>query len=167
MQEEHSGFALLLSRSLTTHEKSQGKANTMWKRSFSTDVRGTAEQVWDIWRDVANWRSWETGIASSQLHGPFEEGVEGELKPKSGPMVQWLLSEVKPLEAFTSKARLPLGMLEFSHQITPITDARIRVTHSVQISGVSTFLFKYLVGRSAAADIPNALANLKARVEEG
>jgi hypothetical protein len=24
----------------------------MWERSFSTDIKGTAEQVWDIWSDA-------------------------------------------------------------------------------------------------------------------
>lgn len=138
----------------------------MWKRSFSTDIQGTAQQVWDIWSDVSKWSTWDTGVASSQLNGPFVEGAEGELKPKSGPSARWILSEVKPNEAFTNKARLPLGTLEFSHQLTPLPHDRVRVTHSIQISGASTFLFKHLIGRPGAADIPTALANIKARIEE-
>lgn len=137
----------------------------MWKRTFSTDIQGTPQQVWDIWSDVSNWSTWDAGITSSEIKGPFEKGVAGELKPKRGPKAQWVLSDVKPREEFTNIARLPLGLLEFSHQVTPISDARIRVTHSIQISGALTFLFKHIIGKPAAADIPSALANIKARLE--
>ena len=57
--------------------------------------------IWKLWADVSNWNSWDHGLEYSKIDGPFQKGTRGTLKPKGGPIVQTVLTEVTPLKSFT------------------------------------------------------------------
>ena len=54
----------------------------------TVETTASPKAIWDIWQDVANWKSWDHGIEFSTIDGPFKEGTTGTLKPKGGPQVR-------------------------------------------------------------------------------
>lgn len=136
-----------------------------WEKTYSTKVNGTMEDVWSLWSDVHNWKRWDSGIVNSSISGPFEEGTAGELKPVKGPKAKWILSKVDKGREFINEASLPLGKVSFIHRLDDCESGKITVTHSIRITGLSTFLFKKVIGKEAEKDIPNALQNIKRLIE--
>jgi len=52
----------------------------MWTIEISRQMTATKEQVWNLWADVANWKSWDSTVKSSELYGNFREGTKGVVK---------------------------------------------------------------------------------------
>lgn len=75
----------------------------MWVKSYSKVYQGVKkEDIWRIWSDVNNWPKWDKELEYCKMHDEFIEGTQFILKPKNGPKVKLILSEVKPSEKFTN-----------------------------------------------------------------
>jgi uncharacterized protein YndB with AHSA1/START domain len=86
----------------------------MWSTEASATTEAQPEAVWELWADVGNWKEWDPGVEGSSIDGPFAEGTRYVLKPKGGPKVKAVLTDVRPGEGFSDRTRLPLANLDFS-----------------------------------------------------
>lgn len=115
-------------------------------------TKASPDTIWNIWKDVENWKKWDHGIEFSHIEGPFDIGTKGTLKPKGGPVVPTVLTHVKPLNAFVAESRLFLARIIVSHDMTGI-----HVTHQIEMKGPLAFLFAFLIGRKMKKNLPQEM----------
>lgn len=137
-------------------------------RAFAHTVETTAtpDAIWEAWTDVAGWPRWDVELESARLDGPFEDGAEGTLAPRSGPSARFRIDEVEPGRAYTLTTRLPLGSLRVHRAWSPIADGRISVTHSVTFSGLGGRLLAGRLGPRFRRALPVALDRLRDLAED-
>ena len=129
-------------------------------------VNASADRVFAIYADVANWHLWDPDTRAAHIAGPFREGAVGTLTPTRGRSVPMVLTSVVPDRSFTSESRIPLFRMVFEHELVP-EGAATRVTHRVSFSGGLAFILGRIIGGQVNRGLPVTLARLKARVEAG
>ena len=137
----------------------------MWSTEASATTEAPPEAIWRLWADVGNWKRWDPGVEGSSIGGPFAEGTRYKLKPKWGPKVTSVLTDVRPCEGFSDRTRLPLANLDFFHKVERVGE-ETRVTHRVEISGPLSFVFARLMGRGMEEGLPETVRNLARLAEE-
>lgn len=137
----------------------------MWSTEASATTEAPPEAIWRLWADVDNWKEWDPGVEDSSIDGPFVEGTRCGLKPKGGPKVMSVLTDVRFDEGFSDHTRLPLANLDFFHWVKRV-GGETRVTHRVEISGPLSFVFARLMGRGMEKGLPETVRNLARLAEE-
>ncbi len=137
----------------------------IWSTVATARTKARPEDVWRLWTDVAGWRRWDDGVASSDLDGAFVVGARGWLKPTAGPTTRFVLTHVETHAAFTNRSTLPLTTLDFLHTVQRDGTDTV-IVHRVEMRGPLSFLFRRLIGASIARGLPAVVARL-ARVAEG
>jgi MarR family transcriptional regulator, organic hydroperoxide resistance regulator len=131
----------------------------MWSFEHSISAGVTREQVWAVWAAVEKWCEWDHAVSWAKLDTSFQAGATFVLKPNGGPKVKAVLTRCDPLVGFTDRSRLPFCTLEFDHQL--VEDAKgMRITHRVSMTGLTTFLFRRIIGRNIERDMPVAMSKL-------
>jgi hypothetical protein len=138
----------------------------MWTTKASVTCRATPDAVWSLWTDVAAWPTWDDGVEWCRLDGAFEPGARGEMKPKGGPTTRFQLLEVKTGRGFSDRSFLPLTHLDFEHEVEPLADGQVKVTHTVRFHGPLAFFFRRVIGKKIAAELPGAVKALAQKAEE-
>lgn len=72
----------------------------------TVETKATLKQIWGIWQDVENWKTWDQQIELSQINGPFETGTHGYTKFIGTPLFKTLLTQVEPLKLVVQEACL-------------------------------------------------------------
>jgi hypothetical protein len=137
----------------------------MWMTRFETHTTATPEQIWKIWSDVANWRTWDPEVESSRIDGAFQAGTRGVLKPKGGPSTKFVILEASPQSGFRDRSFLPLTHLDFNHEVRAEGGKTI-VVHQAEMRGLLAPLFSRIIGRKIEKGMPEAVARL-VRLAEG
>lgn len=117
----------------------------------------TPAAVWARWSDPTDWPSWDEGLAKVTLDGEFVVGARGELTVAGQPPLPYVLTEVRPGQAFTDETAMPGGVLRFSHRIEPAGDGRWRLTHRLEIDGTDELA---ALGPMITEDFPAAVGAL-------
>lgn len=120
--------------------------------------------IWDLWKDVKNWREWDHEIEWGQLDGEFKAGTTGKLKPKGGPVVPFVLKEVIPLKRFVDVSKLPLARFIFNHSLKKVGQITT-VTHKIEMVGPLAFFFAFIIGRKMKKELPLAMQSLIKKAE--
>lgn len=120
--------------------------------------------VWQIWEDVSNWNTWDHGLEYSMIDGPFQVGTKGRLKPKEGPLVHTTLTQVEPLKLFVDEAKLPLTKIIVSHSMTE-SQGKTYVTHRIEMTGLLSFVFAFLIGRTMKKNLPQEMRAMVKKAE--
>lgn len=128
------------------------------------ETTASPAQIWKVWEDVENWNSWDHGLEFSTIDGPFQTGTKGKLKPKGGPLVQTLLTEVEPLKRFVDEARLPGTKIIVSHSMRR-SNEKTYVTHKIEMKGPLGWLFAFLIGRKMKKNLPNEMLSMVKKAE--
>lgn len=121
--------------------------------------------IWQLWEDVENWNTWDDGIEFSKIDGPFKTGTTGTLKPKGGPVIRTKLSHVEPGNMFTDESKLPMARIIFTHTLSQAENATI-VTHQIEIKGLLSYLFFFLIGRKMKQNLPSEMEKMIKKAEE-
>lgn len=137
----------------------------MWSTEASATTQAPPEAIWRLWADVDNWKEWDPGVEDSSIGDSFAEGTRYELKPKGGPKVTSVLTDVRLSEGFSDHTRLPLANLDFFHEMERVGEGT-RITHRVEISGPLSFMFARLMGRGMVKGLPETVRNLARLAEE-
>lgn len=137
----------------------------MWSTEASATTEAPPEAIWRLWADVDNWKEWDPGVEDSSIDGPFVEGTRYGLRPKGGPKVTSVLTDVRLSEGFSVHTRLPLANLDFFHEMERVGEGT-RITHRVEISGPLSFMFARLMGRGMEKGLPETVRNLARLAEE-
>ena len=127
-------------------------------------INASAEEIFNLYEDVANWSSWDPDVKSSSVSGKFETGVVGKLKPTNGPESKILFSSVITDKAFTVSSNLPLCKMTFVHELSSVEN-ETEVVHKVSFSGFLAPIFGRLIGRGIQKGLPDTLKGLKIAAE--
>jgi hypothetical protein len=145
---------------ISIHKKE--KIMLIAKHTVETTASPTA--IWKIWEDVDQWKTWDHGIEFSTINGPFKTGTTGTLKPKGGPLVHTVLTVVESLKRFTDEAALPFTRIIVSHSLEE-ADGKTFVTHHIEMKGLLSFLFAFIIGRNMKKNLPQEMAAMVKKAE--
>ncbi|MSP53392.1 MAG: polyketide cyclase [Gammaproteobacteria bacterium] len=134
----------------------------MWKKEQSVVAEGvTAEQIWKVWSDINNWPRYDAGLEWVKADQGFQFAPSNwfYLKPKGGPKVKIIITEVTPNKSFTDYTVFPLAKMYDVHELTSTAEG-IKITHITSVTGPLGWLWRKLVAEKVANDIPAQTQNL-------
>ena len=118
------------------------------------------------WADMASWPEWNADTEWVRLDGPFAEGSTGQLKPRGGPKVRFVIERLVPGREFCDVSSLPGARLTFRHLVTERPDGcDIEVT--ISMTGPLGRLWTAVMGKGVAASVQPDLDRLVTAVEQG
>lgn len=126
----------------------------------SASTSASAAAVWRLWSDVAGSPAWDTDVAWSRLHGPFDAGTRGQFKLKGLPPLSFVLDEVTRERSYANTVRMPGVRVRFTHDVEPVSSTTVRITHGAEIGGRLGWLLRPLVRRPLSRALAAALGNL-------
>jgi hypothetical protein len=124
----------------------------------------TRNAVWEVWRNVNAWQSWDVDIEFAHLTGDFEPGARFMLKPKGGPHLSIELIAVEAGRSFTDVTHLPLARLFDVHEMEE-TPQGLLIKSRMYVTGPLAWLWRRLVARGVAAGVPKQMRALAQRAE--
>ena len=127
-----------------------------WNTEHSIEVSATAETIWKIFRDVDNWKRWNSGIEEITIEGPFISGTWFTMKPPFEEAMRAQLVEVKENERFIDETHLGDIVVQVIHQLNPVGAARTQVIYAVEVTGLGADE----IGQAISADFPDVLTSL-------
>lgn len=126
----------------------------MWSKSHSVVTKAvTKEQMWNLFEDVNNWHTWDTGIEYAKLEGNFEKGNHFLLRPKGGPNVKVELLEVVENKRFLDVTDFPLAKMYDEHLFEETPDG-LKITNTITVKGLLGFLWVKLVAKKIVDALP-------------
>jgi hypothetical protein len=126
----------------------------MWSKSHSvTTNKVTKEQMWNLFADVNNWHTWDTGIEYAKLEGKFEKGNHFLLRPKGGPNVKVELLQVVENKRFLDVTNFPLAKMYDEHLFEE-TPEGLKITNIITVKGLLGFLWVKLVAKKIVDALP-------------
>jgi hypothetical protein len=131
--------------------------NDTWHVEHAIETAATAEGIWAIFRDVAHWKTWNAGIESIELEGPFATGTWFTMKPPGQDAFRSRLLDVRENEGFVDETRIEDLVVTVAHRIERL-GARTRVVYAIDATGPGASE----IGPMIAADFPDVLASLAA-----
>jgi Polyketide cyclase / dehydrase and lipid transport len=128
--------------------------------SHTLKTAATPGRIWEIWTDVKNWAQWDTELITADLDGAFVLGAIGRLKPKTGGVTKFEISQFNPGNSYTFAIGLPLCSLQVHRYLSDRVDGTY-FTHEVSFQGWLGWLFGLLLGRKFRSVLPSVMANLE------
>lgn len=137
-----------------------------WVYVETVNTKASAEQVWAVWVDAKNWPQWDDQLEWVKWDGPFIEGAIGTMKPTDGPVVKFVLSEVKEFSNFSDRAKLPLTTVDFIHTYEATADGNGIIVHKVEMRGILAPLFGRVIGSKIRTHLRRAMIKLSVLAQE-
>ncbi len=131
------------------------------------DMRCSAEALFAVWADVANWHTWDPDTQWARLDGPFATASVGRIKPPKGMSIKMVVTQVTPARSFTVVCPVLGSHMHFEHTLSPLAtpEQGVRVTHTVRFTGWLSRLLMRTIGRQVASGLPLTLTRLRAVCE--
>jgi hypothetical protein len=122
-------------------------------------------RFFERWADMATWPEWNTDTAWVRLDGPFAAGATGQLKPKGGPTVSFVVERLTDRE-FVDVSKLLGARLTFDHQVTPRVEGGCAIDVTVTLTGPLARVWNLVLGsgirKTAQADLDRLAAAAEA-----
>ena len=116
------------------------------------------------WADMATWPEWNLDTEWVRLDGPFVEGATGELKPKGGPKVRFVVARLVQGREFTDVSSLLGAELTFRHLVDE-APGRTNVSVEATLTGPLAPLWRLILGKGVRESMQPDLDRLGARAE--
>jgi len=117
------------------------------------------------WADVATWPEWDADTEWVRLDGPFAAGSTGQLKPKGGPKVSFVIERLDLEREFVDVSGLLGARLTFRHLVERQANGGSRVDVEVTIDGPLAWAWAKILGKGIAESLEPNLHRLAAVVE--
>lgn len=130
----------------------------------TVETKATPTQIWRLWQDVENWKSWDLEIELSQIDGSFQTGTTGSTKFVGTPLFKTLLTRVEPLKLVVQEAYLSFAKV-ISYQSMNEVAGKTQVTFQVEIRGPLSFFFACMLGRFIKKKIPIEMEEMLKRAK--
>ena len=156
----HALMILLLSFGLTNAQETPGNQH-FW---YSLETKATPEQIWAIWTDVPNWKSWDVGLTDASIDGDFQLHAQGRITSLEGRRSKFTVTEYNSGKSYTFKTKLPLGALHVKRFLT-VKEGKTVFTHEVWFSGITKGIFGKAFGAKFREMLPQVLENIKELAE--
>ena len=131
-----------------------------WQVQYDIEADARPSAIWALFRDVAGWKSWNPGVEASELEGPFATGTWFTMTPPAADTLRSRLLDVRENECFVDETRVGDLVVTVQHRLLELSEGRTRISYAVTASGPGAAE----IGPMVAADFPNVLAALSARV---
>jgi hypothetical protein len=126
----------------------------MWTQSHEIVTKeATKEQLWTLFTDINNWHIWNREIEFARLDGKFEAGNFYMIKPKDGRAVKVELLEVTENAHCLESGTFPFARMYYDHKLDE-TAAGLKITSTITMKGLLSFLWVQLVVKKIAASMP-------------
>lgn len=126
----------------------------MWQKTHSILAENVSKaQLWQLFENVNQWHTWDEGIEYARLEGAFAKGNTIVLRPKGGPEVKVRLLEVNKPGNFLDVTAFPLAKMYDQH-IFEDTPGGLRITNTITVKGLLSFLWVKLVARNLVSNLP-------------
>jgi len=132
-----------------------------WRGEFRVETSAPANVIWNIFRDVEGWKSWNAGIEQIDIDGPFATGTWFTMKPPGQDALRVRLIDVRENECFVDETCVGPLAITVAHRIEPLGAGRTRIVYAVAANGPAAAE----IGPAVASDFPEVLAAL-ARLAE-
>jgi len=121
----------------------------------------TAEQVWKVWSDVDNWSSFDSDLEWTKAPDNFKfaPGHYFYLKPKGGPKVKIIISDITLHQTFTDYVEFFGARMTDAHELKQ-TAAGLEISNTISVRGPLAWLWRKLVAEKVAAGIPEQTQRL-------
>jgi Polyketide cyclase / dehydrase and lipid transport len=129
----------------------------------TVETKATPVQIWKIWEDVDNWKTWDQQIEVSRLDGPFQSGTTGCTKFVGTPLFKTLLTKVEPHKLVVQEAYLLFAKV-ISYQSMRQVDDKTEVTFQVEIRGPLSVFYACMLRRFIKKKIPPEMELMLKRV---
>ncbi len=120
-------------------------------------------QIWKIWEDAENWKTWDEQIELSRIDGPFQTGTTGCTKFVGTPLFKTLLIQVEPYKLVAQEAYLSFAKV-ISYQSMRQVDDKTEVTFQVEIRGPLSLFYACMLRRFIKKKIPQEMELMLKRV---
>ena len=140
-----------------------GQDFTQFKHTVSTSAQ--SEKIWSIWVDVPNWHTWDSGLQSATINGPFQVGQKGKIKPDKGPKAKFVISEMVDGKSYTFKTRIPFGWLIVKRYLK-VENGQTQFTHDVAFTGLFKKTFAKKFGPRYKKMLPEVMSQIKEIAEK-
>lgn len=133
----------------------------MWSKTYSKKVKGLkVEQVWKVWTDVNQWRTWQSDIEYAKLDGEFKVGNTFLLKPKGGPQVRIAIVKSEPNQQFTDLTQFLGAKMYGCHEFIIHAADELEIKTTMSIDGLLSFLWRKIVAEDVANGMMAQTENL-------
>ena len=129
--------------------------------TYTQPTRATAEAIWQLFADVANWSQWNAGVHSSELEGPFTQGSWMTMVLPDQQRLRSQLIQVDQHLGFTDETVLGDITVRVAHIIADLPDGNRAVTYAIEVVGGPA----QAVCDQVSADFPDVLRALIAHAE--
>lgn len=134
----------------------------MWKKTNSFITKEIdKKQIWNLFKDVNNWPSWDTELEFTNLKGEFKAGNYFILKPKGGPKLKIDLIEVTPYTYFKDRTNLFLAKMYDEHFFEDTKDG-LKITNTITVEGILGFLWVKIIAKNLADSM---IEHIKIQIE--
>jgi hypothetical protein len=130
----------------------------------TVETKATPIQIWKIWEDVENWKSWDQEIELSQIDGSFQAGTTGSTKFVGTPLFKTLLTQVEPHKLVVQEAYLSFAKV-VSYQSMRQVDGKTEMTFQVEIRGPLSLFYACILGRFIKKKIPTEMEEMLKRAK--
>lgn len=148
---------------MSTSAQDSLPTNKHFWHSLSTTA--SADNIWQVWTDVANWKDWDKGLQDAQLEGDFVLGAAGTILSLEGRTSKFKIVELEAGRSYTMKTKLPLGSLYVKRYLTA-SEGELTFTHEVWFSGLTKGIFAKAFGENFRSMLPEVLENVKGIAEQ-
>ena len=131
----------------------------MWYTEVSRETHASKETIWNIWKNVREWKRWDKDIEDANIYGDFKLNAQGYVKSKGAPKSKFIIIDCREYSCFVNRTILPLCRLDFIHYLNP-SGGKLVITHRIEIKGVLSFLFAKLIGRGIEKGLALSVDNL-------
>lgn len=121
------------------------------KHTVETDA--TPKQIWRLWQDVENWKTWDRDILLSRIDGPFQEGTTGCTQFIGTPLFKTLLKQVEPYKLVVQETYLTFAKVVSYNSIKEVA-GKTQVTFEVEIRGLLSLFYFWMVGGFMRKKVP-------------
>ncbi len=130
----------------------------------TVETKAASNQIWKIWQDVENWKTWDEQIEFSRIDGPFQTSTTGCTKFIGTPLFKTLLTQVQPYKLVVQEAYLFFAKV-VSYQSMRQIEGKTEVTFQVEIKGPLFLFYACMLRRFIKKKIPVEMEEMLKRVK--
>ena len=130
---------------------------------WTVETEASRETIWRLWTTPETWGSWDGGLRSARVDGPFALDAVGAIQPLRGPESRFRVTEYAEGECYAFQTVLPLGSLTVRRSFEP--SEATTFTHEVRFRGALGWFWANMLGRGFGKELPATMERL-ARLAE-
>lgn len=137
----------------------------MWSTTYEGRTSATPDQVYALLADVTSWPSWNEGVASIDIDGPFRAGTTARMNFPDGSQLPFSITWAEPGIGYEDLTDVPDAgvVVRVRHEAQADTEGT-RIAYRCVVEGPDDDACEE-VGRRVSSDFNEVIAALGAAAE--